>query len=192
MCLPEQVIYPAPMVCGHMLLQKDNTRGAARVTVYYDRPLDQADTDLWHTATNFYNYMALDEAAITALEQQYTDIEGDLSSVLRDDKTVVITESVNSTKMFDFSPGDKILVATTATASAVEGLFDLKQILMQQLDNGTFGYEEYTVGAIIHDVTADERLSVGVNFQEYQRITQQPAVRTSMDVYLQKGADFDT
>ena len=192
MCLPDQILYPATSLCHHILLNEANTDGAASVTVYYDRPLNRADADLWHTATNVYNYMALDEAAIAALQQQYTNIEGDLSSVLRDDKTIVITESVNSTKMFDFSPGDKVLIATTAETASADGLFDLKQILMQQLDRGTFGYEEYTVGAVIHDVTSGGRLAVGVSFQEYQRITQQSAVRTSMNVYLQKDADFDT
>lgn len=194
MCLPEQLLCPVTMLGSHMLLQEDHTHGAASVTVYYDRPLNRADADLWQTATNYYNYAALDEAAITALQRQYTDIEGDLSSVLRDDKTVVITESVSSTKMFNFAPGDKILIATTAAIERIEavGLVDLKQILMQQLDCGSFGYEEYTVGAVIHDVTANDRLLVGVNFNEYEALTLQPPVRYSLDVYLQKDADFDT
>ena len=192
MCLPEQVLCPATMLSGHILLQKDHTRGAASVTVYYDRPLNRADADVWRTATNYYSYAALDETAIAALERQYTNIEGDLSSVLHDNKTVVITESVNSTQMFRFSPGDKILIATSAATVAVEGLADLKQILMQQLDSGTFGYEEYTVGAVIHDVTAQERLMVGLNFEEYASVTSQTATRYSLDVYLQENADFDT
>ncbi len=189
LCLPEALAYDATAVCGHMLLT-DRNAAHSSVSVYYD---GGAAAQGYHAATNAYSYTALDEAAIRALLTRYPNVEGDPYSVLSDDHTILISESVNSTAMFDFSVGDKILVAVSAVDAEVEGIVvDDMRTLQFQLESGTFAYEEFTVGAVICDVTPDAKLLFGVNFGQYEALTAETPIRYSTDVYLQSDADFAT
>ena len=190
MSLPESVTYPAIGRSHHMLLSRNDLAGTDSVTVLYRDKAPIEGGDRYDRATNRYGYTALDEAAILALERQYTHIEGDLRSVLSDDHTIVVSESLQNTAMFDFSVGDKILLSVFAEDATSVELIDPNRILIEQLENGTFGYEEFTVGAVIHDVTPDDRLTVGLNFAAYTAITLQEPIRYSTEVYLEDGLDF--
>lgn len=190
LCLPESVTYPAIGLSHHMLLSKDDLASNDSVTVLYRGTPGVEGSDRYARATNRYEYTALDEAAILALQRQYTDIEGDLNSVLTDDHTIVINESLQNTAMFDFSVGDKVLLSVSAADATSVELIDPNRILIEQLETGTFYYEEFTVGAIIHDVTPGDRLTVGINFAAYSALTAQEPIRYSAEVYLENGLDF--
>lgn len=188
-CLPETLAHDATAVCGHLLLTEHN-KAAASVSVLYD---GGATAHGYVAATNAYSYTALDEAAIRALLSQYSNVEGDPYSVLSDDRTVLVSESVNGASAFDFSVGDKILVAVEAVGAGVEGIVvdDLRALLMQ-LERGTFVYEEFTVGTVIHDATPDAKMLFGVNFGSFEALTKIEPIRYSTDVYLRGDADFAT
>jgi hypothetical protein len=173
-----------------MLLTGADLASTDSVTVLYRGESPVEGGDRYVRATNRYHYTALDEAAIQALERQYTHIEGDLRSVFADDHTIVISESIHNTAMFDFSVGDKVLLSVSAIDATAIELIDPNRILLEQLESGTFLYEEFTVGAVIHDVTAGDRLTLGVNFEAYTALTAGQPVRYSADVYLSDGLDF--
>jgi hypothetical protein len=190
MCLPEAITYPAIGRTHHMLLSDSNLASTDSVTVLYRGDPAVEGGNPYDRATNRYDYTALDEAAIEALERQYTNIEGDLYSVLEDDHTIVISESLQNTAMFDFSVGDTILLSVSAVDATAVELIDPNRILIEQLERGTFLYEEFTVGAVIHDVAPGDRLTVGVNFAAYTLLAGERPIRYSADVYLSDGLDF--
>jgi hypothetical protein len=190
MCLPEAITYPAIGRTHHMLLSDSNLASTDSVTVLYRGAPALEGGNPYDRATNRYDYTALDEAAIEALERQYTNIEGDLYSVLEDDHTIVISESLQNTAMFDFSVGDTILLSVSAVDATAVELIDPNRILIEQLERGTFLYEEFTVGAVIHDVAPGDRLTVGVNFAAYTLLAGERPIRYSADVYLSDGLDF--
>lgn len=189
-CLPEAVTYPAIGRSHHMLLSRNDLAGTDSVTVLYRDKAPIEGGDRYDRATNRYDYTALDEAAILALERQYTDIEGDLRSVLTDDHTIVVSESLQNTAMFDFSVGDKVLLSVLSENATSVELIDPNRMLIEQLENGTFYYEEFTVGAVIHDIAPGDRLTIGLDFAAYTAITLQEPIRYSAEVYLEDGLDF--
>ena len=193
MCLPEQISSKATRTKAHMLLGQGAVNATSIATVSYT-PTGRSDalTADYAYATNLYHYAALDETAVAALCTQYAEIDGDPYAVLKDDHTVVITESMNNTHPLRLSVGDTVLVVVEAIDTAASVLFvtDPLELLQYQLEDGVFVYEEYTVGAIIHDLRGDDELTVGLNFDEYTRLTQREPYRTSVDVYLEDGIDF--
>lgn len=188
--LPEPITYPAIGRTHHMLLSDANLTGNDSVTVLYRGTPDIESDTSYGRATNRYDYTALDQTAIEALKRQYADIEGDPASVLSDDHTIIVSESLHNTAMFDFSVGDKVLLSVSAIDAVSVELIDPDRILIEQLESGTFHYEEFTVGAIIHDVTPGDRLQVGVNFAAYTLLTEQEPIRYSTEIYLEDGLDF--
>ena len=188
LCLPEELTFDATAVCGHILLTDRNQGGSAGV--YYDGGAKGLG---YSTASNAYRYTALDEAAIRALLAQYPNVEGDPYAVLSDDHTILISESINGVRLFDFSVGDKILVATQAIDASVENVVvDDNRALLMQLESGKFAYEEFTVGAVIHNLTPDAKLLFGINFAQYELLTMEAPVRYSTHVYMHRDADFAT
>ena len=188
LCLPEEIAFDASAVCGHILVTDRNLGGTAGVN--YDGGAKELG---FCTATNAYRYTALDEAAIRALVSQYPNIEGDPYSVLSDDHTILVSESINGASLFHFTVGDKVLIATSALDAEVEGLaLNDNSALLLQLENGTFAYEEFTVGAVIHDATPHQKLLLGINFDQYTTLTAKTPVRDSTDVYMDRDADFAT
>ena len=189
MCLPDEITRSLSALCSHMVVSDSNTVRAKGLTVPFDRAVSVANADRYTHATNAAAYLALDEAAIAALSHRYADIEGDLSSVLTRERTVVLTESLNNQTPFRFEVGDTVLLATTA--SAPQMLFANRQDLLRlQLSEGRFTYEVYTVGAVIHDTTAESALRIGVSTADYEALTGEAPVRTGVSVYLEEDADF--
>lgn len=189
-CELESITTAATMRTSHMLVPDQAAAMADPVTVPYRRALDRPDAASYRRATNLYTYEALDEAAIASLKAQYTDIEGDLRSVLTGDRTVVVAESLGNDSPFDFSVGDVILVAVEASDLSIIGYTDTLGVLEQQLRSGRFVYEEFTVGAVIRDTRAASTVMLGVGFDAYRRLTESEPVRASFDVYLKDGLDF--
>ena len=105
-------------------------------------------------ATNQYQYTAFDKALIDMIiEYDLYEIEGDPYSVLTQENTIIISDSLANTKMFDFKVGDKVMLATFAYRN---GKIDAKklnaqELLRQQILQFGFEYTEYTIGAVIHN-----------------------------------------
>lgn len=194
MCLPEEILSKATRRKGHMLLHTDDVHTDVAATVRHVPTKNTPDAaKSYERATNLYEYAALDEAAIGALAARYGSIEGDLFSVLNDDHTIVITSSFANRQALSLSVGDTVLIVAHAedTVSSLWGVTDQLELLSYQIEDGIFTYEEFTVGAIIHDLRGDATLTVGLNFDGYARLTAQTPTRSFVDVYFEDGIDFD-
>ena len=194
MCLPEDILSKATRRKAHMLLHADDVCTDVAATVRHVPTQNTPDIAKgYERATNLYEYSALDEAAVDALAARYDNIEGDLTSVLRDDHTIVVTSSLANGQALALSVGDTVLIAVHAedTVSSLWGVTDQLELLSYQMEDGVFTYEEFTVGAIIHDLRGDATLTVGLSFDEYALLTGQTPSRTFVDVYLEDGINFD-
>lgn len=179
----------ASLNSDHLLLTERQGSGAAGYTV------PSAENAAYPIATNQYQYTAFDRSLIDMIvEHGLYEIEGDPYSVLTQENTVLISDSLANTKMFDFKVGDKILLATFAYRN---GKIDNKQLnaqelLRQQILHFGFEYTEYTVGAIIHNSEAGAFLTFGVSEDAYAALADTPAVRRNIEVHVDPEADMET
>ena len=179
----------ASLNSDHLLLTEQQGSAAAGYTV------PSAENAAYPIATNQYQYTAFDRSLLDMIvEHGLYEIEGDPYSVLTQENTVLISDSLANTKMFDFQVGDKILLATFAYRN---GKIDNKQLnaqelLRQQILHFGFEYTEYTIGAIIHNSEAGAFLTFGVSNDTYAALADTPAVRRNIEVHVDPEADMET
>lgn len=184
-----QNVMMASLNSDHILLTEKQGSSAAGYTV------PSAENAAYPIATNQYQYTALDRTLIDMIvNNELYEIEGDPYSVLTQPNTVMISDSIANTKMFDFKPGDKIVLATFAYRN---GKIDGKQLtaqelLRQQIEQFGFEYAEYTIGAVIHNSEAGAFLTFGVSNDTYAALADTSAIRQNVSVYVDPNADMET
>lgn len=130
---------------------------------------------------------AQDGDLIDLFERTYT-IEGDLSSVLRDDHTVAIGSSINNRTVFDFEVGDTVTVATPwliPDGTEIDPYMSGSALLTAQITGTVYEYKTYTIGAIITDypsAVGDLPLIAGAEL--YESITGESATRSGLNVAI--------
>lgn len=179
----------ASLNSDHLLLTDQQASGAAGYTV------PSTENATYTIATNQYQYTAFDKALIDMIiEYDLYEIEGDPYSVLTQENTIIISDSLANTKMFDFKVGDKVMLATFAYRN---GKIDAKklnaqELLRQQILQFGFEYTEYTIGAVIHNSKAGSFLTFGVSNDVYEALSDTTAVRRNMTVQVDPQADLET
>ena len=179
----------ASLNSDHLLLTDQQASGAAGYTV------PSTENATYTIATNQYQYTAFDKALIDMIiEYDLYEIEGDPYSVLTQENTIIISDSLANTKMFDFKVGDKVMLATFAYRN---GKIDAKklnaqELLRQQILQFGFEYTEYTIGAVIHNSKAGSFLTFGVSNDVYEALSDTAAVRRNMTVQVDPQADLET
>ena len=179
----------ASLNSDHLLLTDQQASGAAGYTV------PSTENATYTIATNQYQYTAFDKALIDMIiKYDLYEIEGDPYSVLTQENTIIISDSLANTKMFDFKVGDKVMLATFAYRN---GKIDAKklnaqELLRQQILQFGFEYTEYTIGAVIHNSKAGSFLTFGVSNDVYEALSDTAAVRRNMTVQVDPQADLET
>jgi hypothetical protein len=179
----------ASLNSDHLLLTEQQASSAAGYTV------PSTENATYTIATNQYQYTAFDEALIDMIvEYDLYDIEGDPYSVLTQENTVIISDSLANTKMFDFKVGDKIMLATFAYSNGkIDGkMLNAQELLRQQILQFGFEYTEYTIGAVIHNSKAGAFLTFGVSNDVYATLADTAAVRRNVTVQVDPMADMET
>ena len=179
----------ASLNSDHLLLTEQQASSAAGYTV------PSTENATYTIATNQYQYTAFDEALIDMIvEYDLYDIEGDPYSVLTQENTVIISDSLANTKMFDFKVGDKIMLATFAYRNGkIDGkMLNAQELLRQQILQFGFEYTEYTIGAVIHNSKAGAFLTFGVSNDVYAALADTAAVRRNVTVQVDPRADMET
>ncbi len=154
------------------------------------------EVDGFSRAINKCRYLCLNALAIENYEKTYSVdyLDGyDAQKILSSRDMVIVSESLYGAKAFDFEVGDKIVVAEMKRVTAqMIPESDPMKILRQQLNNCTFEYKEYTVGAVIHDNATDGSIIIGMSPDEYKSITGDHQVISEMSVFAESGLDLDT
>ena len=179
----------ASLNSDHILLTERQGSAAAGYTVPSD------ENAAYPIATNQYQYTALDKPLIDMIvEYDLYDIEGDTYSVLTQENTVMISDSLANTKMFDFKVGDKIILATFAYRNGkIDGKqLNAQELLRQQILQFGFEYTEYTIGAVIRNSEAGAFLTFGVSNDTYAALADTSAIRRNIAVQVDPDADMET
>ncbi len=140
-------------------------------------------------ATYMYKYSAYDENMLTNLAENY-EIEGDVFSVMRDDKTVIVSENVMNSRKYSFKVGDKIILcrfreALPETTIEIPDPFDTVSIVRALLENNDYEFTEYTVGAVIKDMPETEGyFTVGLSYDSYSSIVGTKPVPLCASIFL--------
>lgn len=153
----------------------------ASLKKYYDRGYSRA--------TYMYKYSAYDENMLNNLADSY-EIEGDVFSVLRDEKTVIVSETVMNSRRYSFNVGDKIILcrfreALPETTIEIPDPFDTVSIVRALLSNNDYEFAEYTVGAVVKDMPETEGyFTVGLSYDTYTALVGSEPVPTCASVCL--------
>ena len=134
-------------------------------------------------------YRTLDADVAAALEARGYDYDGDLYSPLKDDRYVVISDSILNTRRLDIKVGDTIDLATLLRMRGpIDILASGKALLRQQLEQYEFEYHEFVVGAVIHDIPSI-LMPVYLSESSYTMITGDEVNYFKLFVYVEDGLD---
>ncbi len=133
----------ATNIATHIRVKAEHTVSMANLVV----PPDAEG----YRVTNEVEYRTIDADIVAELEKY--EYVGDLNCVLNDPNKVIVADSVNNIKKFDYEVGDTIEIATITKKNKQPDInITGRNLLKQQLDYFEFEYHEYTIGAIIYDI----------------------------------------
>lgn len=175
---------------SHLLIRPDQT---GMVSSDYTVRSSECASQGYTLAAQNYTYVAIDEAWVKLMtENGLATIEGDPTPAYSDSHQIIVSEDIYNQSAFSFSPGDKIMIATVSKRrGSIDATMDAKDLLSQQIEKYTFTYEEYTICAVLHDMASEDTVVVGVNYDAYESLTGRAAVRDTLYVYMEDGADFE-
>ena len=143
-------------------------------------------------ATNVFRYSALDERLIeTVTGHGLWKIEGDLGSVLSDDRTVAVSNYILNKKALNIGVGDKLRLAVfrSSNAGIDTTVTDPRIVLTNQILYGNFDYIDVTVGAVVDTGEAEDSFMIGVSPAIYAAVTGSEPQTQLVRVYLEDGLD---
>ena len=147
------------------------------------------DDDKMYRMSSDVEYRTLDADVAAELEARGYDYDGDLYSPLRDDRYVVLSDSIMNTRRLDLKVGDTVDFATLVrfTQAIDSGVYG-KALLRQQLESAEFDYHEFTVGAVIHDMPS---ILLPVYFSEnaYKEVTGNDVNYFNREIYVDGSLD---
>ena len=174
----------------HIILKSENVEKGNSITVTTSEYRDSDFT----TATNNCRYVCIDPLTLRNYERSYSveymnGINADNLSENKD--LIVISEGLFGVKNFDFKPGDKIVLADMIRTASIPISTDPLELLRLQILNYGFEYRELTIGAVIHDTSADSNIIIGVNEEAYLGFTRDKRVISGIDVYFENETDLN-
>ena len=175
---------------SHLLLTTGQLYNAGEYTVSSKERASEG----YQWAVNNYAYTVADQLWIDNLvRNQLATFEGDPYEILTTPNGVIISEDVYNKKTYDFSPGDKLVVAVFESAQGgMEMVFDPQELLRRQIENFKFRYETFTVCAVVRGLNAEDTITFGVTDDVYTALTGRPSSRTELKIYMEAGTDMDT
>jgi len=133
----------------HILISEDDILPFTG-TAYYGK-------DESYRATNFVECYSLRRDDIDYFER--FEYSGEPMKLFDDAKNIIISDSFDNSRSFDFEPGDKIkiCVGATNTAKAPDNLSG-HRLLKWKLERINYLYEEYTIVAVLHNYPSFENM----------------------------------
>jgi hypothetical protein len=161
----------APELRSHVRFDKENVTFSANYVI----------PEEGMRATNLASYVGADSETIEYLSRY--DIEGDPYSILKNEKTVIVTDSTNIGKKLKIKPGDRIWVAKYKSKIVDPAPFlSDNELLKAQLQYYKFDYVEFTVGAVVHDYPGYKEISVFFSDSGFAEVVGRPIRFTTVQL----------
>lgn len=173
-------VYPA-YVPEHFLVDSDKVTWAGRSQSVSANARKRAFTNL--------DYYLTDEEVIDDLRRLGYEITGDIDAVLDGDHVIAISDSVNNAVSLNLQPGDKIRIARqkmqTHQLHLENAVTDLERMECY-LYSFSYGYEEYTIGAVISGIPTGAGLPLYVNASDFKSLTGTDAYFVDVALFMQE------
>ena len=185
---------------GITLVSKSNTEDAMyigshiRVDSEYTVPFanlvvpEGDDMKGWRVA-NEVQYRTLDADIVKELEKY--DYTGDLSAPIKDENSIIVADSINNTRRFDYEVGDTIQIASVVKKNkSVDPNMSGMALLKQQLAYYEFEYHEYTIGAIIYNIPT-LKMPVYMSESAFETVTGEEVTYYNLEIYVDQTLPVD-
>lgn len=169
----------------HILVGKSDVKLFASSVVNYKGNDFDGEGDM--RACNSVAFNATSEEQIKVLEEFY-NYEGDLLSAVKNEKTVIIGESVSNISTFKYEVGDKIWVGVRKDNKNIDGNLTGKTLLREQIEKFSFEYEEFTIGAILTDIPSGD-MPIFFSESDYKTVTGKDAKAYNLNVYIDQSIE---
>ena len=165
-------------IASHMITSKENVRLFSNQVIYNS----ESNPIKNHRVTNEVLYTGLSEEQITVLEKyEYT---GDLTSIFTSPRTVIIGDSISNVPTYQFEVGDTIQIAIkTGALRLVDANLTGRILLKNQIENYTYDYITFTVGAVLHDIPSGS-MPIFFNPEDYAEVTGRGADTGRLEIYV--------
>ncbi len=179
---------------SHILAEVSDTYPLSNLVVYKNAaegniPEEIPDPD-GLCAVNEIAYMPCDGEVIGFLKDY--SYSGDLTSVLNKERTVILSDSVNSTRVFKIKPGDKIRIAVFRDKIRdADAMVSGRELLKSELRFYRYEYYEFTVGAILKNNPTYEYSPLYLSDADYTMITGNPVRYTTALIYTDRSLPAD-
>ena len=174
-------------VDSHILVNKSHVKlFSSAVTGYKGNDFKE---DVSVKASNSVLYNAVTEEQLKVLESFYS-YEGDLYSVINNDNTIIIGDSVSNIKTYSYEVGDVIWVAKCIDTAKVDSHLSGNRLLAKQMERFSFEYEAYTIGAILTDIPSGD-LPVFFSGEDYENITGKAPKSFGLNIYIDQSLTLE-
>lgn len=143
-----------------------------------------------NTALLNFQFEVLDEDIVSLFDYYGYTVSGNLEDVLNNADQIAITDSVNNQKSLKLKVGDTVKIAVPTDLSGVRavydenGILDSDQYLLRLIQNGSFTYRIYTIGAVISGIPSDSSFSIYLSGSSYRQITGNEPLFTDVSIIL--------
>lgn len=172
----------APDINSHIALDKKNAVPFSNMII--------SETEENVKLTNFVRYSPADEETIEFLKKYKYD--GDLTKVLTDDKMIIVSDSYDNTKKFNFKPGDTLKIAKyVSRIRSAQDYATGNTLLKQHLQYFTFDYIEYTICAVLKDNPTFGYMPLYMSPSEYMDFTETEILYKTANIYIDQSYDVN-
>ncbi len=168
----------------HILVHKSDVKAFASAVVNYKGDDYKGDG---MRACNSIAFNATTKEQLKLLETFYS-YKGDLYSVVNNEKTVIIGESVSNISTFKYDVGDKIWIAIREDNKTISGNLTGKTLLREQIQRFDYKYEEYTIGAILTDIPSGD-MPIFLNGEDYTAVTDKEPNAFNINIYIDQNLE---
>jgi hypothetical protein len=184
----------APEINSHILIPAENTTLFSNLVVYKNSAGSNINPDLPDPdglcVTNDIAYLPCD-ADVASMLEKYKHT-GDLASAAAGERKVIISDSINNSRVFKLMPGDRIYIAVLRDKIRdVDAMLSGRELLKSQLRYFIFEYYEFTVGAVLKNDPTYDRASVYMSDEDFKTITGSAAAYNAAQIYIGRGLEYD-
>ncbi len=174
-------------IASHFLVSSKGVKPLKNLVTYEGAEFDTGGKG--YRASNDALYTAMNEEQLRILEDY--DYEGDLTSLLNGNNTVIVGESISNVPTYKYKVGDKIWIGVkSGQIRSVDSNLTGRALLKDQIKYFHFDYIECTIGAIIYDIPSGST-PIFMDMALYEEVTGKQPKSNVLNLYVERDMDND-
>ncbi len=174
-------------IASHFLVSSKGVKPFKNLVTYEGTEFTGGDKG--YRASNDALYTAMNEEQLRILEDY--DYEGDLTSLLNGNNTIIVGESISNVPTYKYKVGDKIWIGIkTGQIRSVDSNLTGRALLKDQIKYFHFDYIECTIGAIIYDIPSGST-PIFMDMALYEEVTGKQPKSNVLNLYVERDMDND-